>query len=254
MATSTATGESQFGTEKGVAPEVVLDAEGKSYANGLFKNDADLEKGYSDLNTKFGEQSTEVGTLRKQAEDLQNQLTAANDSATVRIEEAKNQEPPTDFEKMQSDLFKQLEDGDITDVEYAKSSNTLTAQAVQAESQVQLNTAIKAMEDKTNNILAERDHQDVVDQFYKSNEGFEQAQQSGALVQIKQANPLFDDVSAFLHLQNQQLTQQLTDAKLAQGSTDAGKVIQDPGASMKTAPKKVVGEAAIKASMLKSLE
>jgi len=248
MATSTADATSPFGTDP-VQPEEVV-TEPKTYLDGRFKSDADLEEGYRQADSKIGEQGTQIGELRASNKDLERQIASIKAEADAQVNAAREMEPATDYERKHADLFKQLEGGEITDIEYAKQSNALTADQVQADSQRQANEAIKAMEKKLTDTLAERDHQEIVDDFYKANDGFEEAQQSGKLEAIKQANPLYDDIAAFNHLKVVDLQQQLEDVKLKNGSKDAGTVIQETTTTMQKPTKPPTTDYEIKQSML----
>jgi len=234
-----------------VTPEAVPAEENtdpRVYA-GTFKDPDALEKGYGELSGRFDIQGNELGTMRTENETLRVALAEAQKP----VESAVTPEP-TDFQGMQSALAKQYEDGDIDFPTYAKESNALTAQAVQEQAQVQLDQTLSKANDQFSQTLQERDDQVTVDKFHSQYPDFAEKQASGALQATREANPMFDDMTAYFALTAQEAKEagKAEQAKLESGSLEAGKVLADPGTVMQT-QKRPVGEAALKASMLASL-
>jgi hypothetical protein len=214
---------------------------------GSYKDPDELEKGYGSLKSKFDSQGNELGQTRAELQKLQSQLLESQKPAAP-------VEQPTDFKGMQSELAADYENGDMSFAEYAKQSNALTAQTVQQIAQKQTSDILSQAESKFSQTLQERDEQAAVKQFHDQYPDFAGMQESGALNELRQANPMFDDVTAYFALtaQNAREAGRAEQASIEAGSDKAGKVIADPGTAMQQ-QKRPTTEAEIKASMAASL-
>lgn len=185
-----------------------------------------------------GRQADEVGTMRKQVAELQ----AENE----RLKSGKGapgaQQPgaaaaPDDYQAQTAQLEADLEAGNITPTEYAKSiaklSEVRTAQIVQAEME------------RTQKAASE---QVATNQYLEMNPDFMDMQSSGVLDKIKAQFPVHDNVSAYefakrlqVQAENEDLRAQLVALKkeqadaIAQGKKGTEKVLQQPGVGAKVA-------------------
>jgi len=228
-------------TPENVAPERV-------YA-GTFKDPDALEKGYGELKGKLDAQGGELGAIRGENKALQDRMAEMQQAPqTPNV-------PTTDYESAQAELAASYENGDIDFPTYARESNAMTAQAVSEQAQTQVEQILGQANDQFTQTLTERDDQVAVDKFLEQYPDFTEKQQSGALEQMRTSNPMFDDVTAYFAITAQEAKSagMAEQARIESGSQTAGKVLADPGTAMQTPTKKPIGEAAIKASMLASL-
>lgn len=225
----------------------------------------DYQKSYQELQKKFGEHSNVVGELRKQNQSLAQQMEELRQSASKREEAARNLPPPTDYEKMLSDIHGKLMDGEMSPEDALIESNKLTREWSKAEAQKEKESLLQQTRQEVQTILSEKDAQQVVGKFHESNPDFKAMQEAGQLEQLKAEDPLLDDLAAYWKAQALK-GKELADAKfeegkrealrVAAGSEKAGKVLSDPGKSMQTPPKQrgPLGESDIKSSMLAALK
>jgi len=243
--------ENQPDTQAKSEPE----AKPESYGGGKYKSAGDLDKAYGELSSKFDSQGGEIGELRKQNQDLTGQLLDQGKQADKAIVQAEDAPPPTDYEKMQRDIAQRVDDGDIDVGEALQESNALTAQMVQENAQVQIDGAMGKAQEKFQQTLLERDNQATYDKFNDDNPEFAVMQEDGTLAKIRAENPMHDDFSAYFQAKAgvAHAAGMAEQAKINAGSETAGQVSADPGTAMQTPPKKPVGEAAVKASMLAAM-
>lgn len=186
-------------------------------------------------------------------------------SAMQREEAARNAPPPTDYEKMLSDIAKKFDDGDITPEQALIESNKITREWSKAEAEVEKQSLLQQARQEVQALLSEKDAQQIVSKFHEANPDFKAMQEAGQLEQLKAEDPLLDDLAAYWKAQALK-GQEMASAKfeegkrealrVAAGSEKAGKVLSDPGKSMQTTqkPRGPIGEQDIKASMLSALK
>lgn len=209
-----------------------------------------LAEAYQSLESKLGEQGTEVGDLRQTNKVLAEQIEAVQKDAKER--EKANQPPATDYESKLTDIYKQLNEGDINVEDALQQSNALTAEAA----------ASKAVEEATKNFqttLQQRDADAIQKNFLKDHPDFAELRDSGKLEPIKQeADGMHDDFSAYYaYRMTQEYERGKTEAlKLATGDKDTDTVLTKQGASIKETnkPKTTLSEAETEASMLAAME
>lgn len=96
-----------------------------------------------------------------------------------------------DYQSELSEVYKELEDGDITVEEAMQKSNALTAEAATSK-------AIEQTEKNIQTILQEKDAKAVQDKFLKDYPDFVKLRDSGAFESIKkEAGGMHDDFSAY---------------------------------------------------------
>jgi len=226
-------------------PEPETAPEPQELIAGKFKSQDDLVNAYSHLEKKLGEQSSEVGDLRKQTQILTEQLSKSAPQEKARPE------PTTDYEKELSTIYKALEDGDFSVEEALQKSNALTAQMVEA------GTLSKA-EARMQEILQSRDAQTVQGQFHKENPDFKELQQNGKLEEIKQTNPMHDDFSAYYAYKANIAKEEgrIQAQQLAAEETKTSKVLSKPGEMIRRKNKsnKPPTETELRESMLSALK
>lgn len=217
----------------------------------------DYEKSYKELQQKFGEHSNLVGDLRKQNEDLATRLSEVEQASKEREEQARNEDPPNDYEKALKDILKKSEEGDISPEDALRETALLTREISKAEAAAEQDKLLKAAEEKVVGILSQKDQEVQVQKFHEQNPDFAQFQQSEDKAKIMGSNPMHDDFSAYWawKAENAKVEALAEAERLKSGSEPAKKVLADTGSSMQTQRKsgKGLSEAEAKASMLNSL-
>ena len=207
-----------------------------------------LATAYQNLEGKLGEQGNELGTER-----------AAKNAALQEIEglkadaEAKVGEPPPegDYEAQLSEIYKQLNDGDLSVEDAMQRSNTLTAEMA----------AKKAVDEATQSFettLQDRDAKEIQDQFLKDHPDFAELRDGGKLEPIKQESSMHDDFSAYFALKATTAKEEGKEeaAKLAAGDEGTKAVLTKPGESIQqeNIPKTPLSDMEAQDSMLKAIE
>lgn len=218
----------------------------------------DYKKSYEELRKKFGEHSNTVGELRKQNEMLSQQM-----AELQKEREKSSQPPPTDYEKMLAEVAERLDSGEISEKEALLQSNRITREWTKAEAEREKNELLNQARTEVQNLLAEKDTEQVVKRFYDANPDFKTMQESGAFEPLKQEDPLLDDLAAYWKAKAIAAANEKTAAfeqgkqealRIKGGSERAGKVLADPGQSMQNQkPRGKMGEADIKKSMLAAI-
>jgi len=229
------------------------------------KQPMDYEKSYQELHKKFGEHSNVVGELRKQNQQLMQEMQAIKESSSKREEAARNLPPPTDYEKMLAEIAQKADEGEITLQQALLESNKITREWSKAEAERDKQSLLEQARGEVQNLLSAKDAEQVVNKFHEANPDFNQLREQGAFDALKAEDPLLDDLSAYWKTKALE-AQKAADLRfeegkkealrVAAGSEKAGKVLSDPGKSMQNTqkPKGPLREADIKASMLATLK
>ena len=193
---------------------------------GKFKSVDDLAKSYQELESLTGRQSSEVGDLRRQMQEIQQQVAA-------RQQEAGPEEP--DFDAQLKEIERQVEEGEISLSRALGMSAEVTAKRTAAEAQ-------KAFLEYDRQRQTQSQHE----KFLQEHPDFLTAQQNGLLQQYKQQNPFHDDFSAYWHWKADQEAQAKLEAEksgyqrgkqevteLAKGSEAARKTLAKPGSDIR---------------------
>ena len=172
----------------------------------------------------IGKQGTELGELRQQQQAMSEQMTAKAD-----------ENKGDDYEMRLSQIQEQVESGEI-DFGQALS---LTARLSAEMGANQASTAFKLD-------MEQRESRKVQADFLDANPDFTELQQSGALNDLKTANPMHDDVSAYYEFKRTELEQSMADAvaaakaegeqsgaNMADQARKAGNVIGKQGAGVR---------------------
>jgi len=226
------------GEEK--APEKSQEADTKEdriYA-GKYKSTEDLEKAYSELEGKLGEQGNRLGQYEQEKSILLNQLQQMqiqNSNA-----EPEDQEQAEDLNAKLQEISNAVEEGDLSIAEGMMQTAQISSQMAQA------NTMQTMAQQQKQQVL-----QNSKSAFANENPDFFDLQQSGALEEVKAQYPGFhDDVSAF-YAKKAMDTQAAMEAaveaarnegfeagkaemaKVADGDKNTRKVLQTPGEKAK---------------------
>jgi hypothetical protein len=220
------------------APEAPEQEEPETLLAGKFKNVGDLEKSYSELSSKIGEQGNRLGEMEKDKSFLMNQLEGL---------QAKNQEAPIDqgkaddFDAQLGLISKQVEDGDLSIGEGMQQTAKISAQMAQTET-------VKGLKQEQDAATIEHSKRTFAD----SNPDFFEMQQAGVLDEVKGKLPGFhDDISAYYAIKAEQATASVESAraegvelgkaemaKIAGGDSNTQKVLQGGGKSAESIGRK----------------
>ncbi|RLC68833.1 MAG: hypothetical protein DRH97_01865 [Chloroflexi bacterium] len=185
---------------------------------GDFKTPAELKTAYDKLQTKYGEQSTEVGGLRKTQTDLTDKLTKA--------EKAAEPEPKTDYEAQLKEIRTKVDDGSLTIAEGMEEQGRLITEKTAAET-------VKIAEEKTKELLLDRDAQTAEKEWHKKYPDYQEFIDSGEAATYMADNPmLIDPTMAYLMDRETKAHKAGMDAqvKLEKGTELTEKVLDEPGA------------------------
>lgn len=192
---------------------------------GKFKSPEELEKAYTDLEKKFGEQGKELGGLRKNQALMTDELTKYRTSAEKKAGGGEKKEPKTDYEANLNKIYQDLEAGDISVLEAIKQSNALTAEIATAQ-------ALNAASRRTQELLVDKDAETAEKQFLKDHPDYEELVQSGKLQPYIDKNPLLvDETIAYFQYKATEAFEKGREEseRLAKAGTIADQVLKEPG-------------------------
>jgi len=245
--------------EEDVAPDKEVDVPAKQEP----QQEPDWKKNYDELRSTFNKRDGEMKTLREESKALRDELASMREQSKKAVEQARNQDPPTDYEKMLRDVAAKYENGDISYEQSLLESNRITREMTKAENEAEKRAILEQTNQAWQQELSRRDGQAVANKFYQDNPDFQSLDETGELDKVMSENPLMDKLSAYYKLQADKAKDfaaqefergKQESARIAQGSAPAAKVLQDPGTSMQQQRQpKPTGEAAIKESMAKAL-
>lgn len=199
----------------------------------------ELRKQVSNLEKVLGRQGKELGDLKKQKSQTE-------------------EEPPKDYDALEADIVDKLDAGDIDLKSALRQMNKLATE--------------RGAQIATQNFQEEQKKQtsaQMVNQFKQNNPDFEEVLESGALDQIIQDNPLHDDFSAYhaykLNQTQSDYEQKLQAAKeegknegmkLASESSNASKVLGKRGDALRSQQnsKQPMNRAETKSAMMDALK
>jgi len=214
--------------DESVEPEKLL---------GKFNSVDDLTAAYKELESKIGQQGSELGSMKQMNQMLLEQMQQSQAQANTPATEVEKDD--FDYESQMAEIQNAVNEGDLSvDQAIAKASELSAEKATRsAMTQYQAAEAKKAQEQAQQRFLDE-------------NPDFLEMQKTGALEPIKQALPgLHDDFSAYYAMKAQQAAAAAQEKqnidRIATGDQRAAKVLQAPGG-----PKaKNIGKPAQKLSM-----
>jgi len=209
-----------------------------------------LGEAYQNLESKLGEQGNELGTERAAKNAALHEIEGLKATAA---ETAKADQTPGegDYETQLADIYKKLNDGDITVEDAMQKSNTLTAEMA---TDIAVQKATQGFE----STLQDRDAKGIQDQFLKDHPDFAELRDSGKLEEIKGQSPMHDDFSAYFALKATTAKEEgkTEAAKLAAGDEATKTVLTKPGETIQqeNIPKTPLSDAEAEDSMLKAME
>lgn len=206
------------------------------------KSDDDIRKMLEDSQRFIGQQSTQIGELRKELESLK--------SASQPQQQQQQGQPDPDA--LLRETLSKYEAGEATVEE------TIVA-AFSAGKQ--------ASESIVDQKLAQRDQEahakQLQDSYLQQNPDFMQLHESGVIAQEMQKNPLHTPVSAYEAIKRSESNAQIAElqkqidamkaereASIAAGRTNAGKTITTPGSTMRSQQGAAPSSASIRDSMI----
>ena len=207
---------------------------------GKFESPEEMAKSYTDLEQALGRQKSELGDLRKQV--------AQADDERAAVQEAN---PPQDFEGARAMIEQKIDEGEMSLTEGLTQLSALTQQETAAQ-----------MEEKFAAYDEKRTANDQYSQFIGSNPDFIEMEESGMLAEEMRGNPMHDKFSAFHAVKGRMETQAAYEKgkeealKIAKGADGTRSVLAKPGGSSRdvVAPKKGMGEADKVSGMMSALQ
>jgi hypothetical protein len=201
---------------------------------GKYKTQEDLIKAHQELESRLGSQGSELGDLRKQSEFLMQQNQALMDKlGTTSKSDKKNDAAAPDFNAQIKDLADKVESGDLD-----------IASALKQQAALTVDKMGQVLDQKLIAAKTQSEADKIRDKFLGEHPDFAEMQKSGRLAQIRAANPIHDDLTAYFEIKRQEAVAdvdtkiktameqgRIEGAKLAQGAEAAGRVQGKNGAS-----------------------
>jgi len=229
--------------------EEIIDAAPKTIKVGgkEYESPEALAAAYQSLESKLGEQGDELGQLRTTTKTLTEQLTSMQEAAR---KEGSPGEATTTYESQLADIYKQLEDGDLSIEQAMQQSNALTAEMAAEK-------AVAKASESFQTTLQERDAEGLQKQFLKDHSDFTTLRDSGKLEPFKQEyGGMHDDFSAYFAYKAAEAFEngKAEAARLAAGDTATKTVLTKAGESITQTNKQKtpLNDAEMEASMLKA--
>jgi hypothetical protein len=215
---------------------------------GKFKSADELANAYSELETRFGKQGSELGDLRKTVNTLTEQMTNAQKGTK---EAATAKESAFDYQAQVDEIYRKVDNGELSVEEALRDSNALTAQLVEQMASQKTQAAI-------NQARSESEAETIKSEFLKDHPDFYELQQSGALEEIKATSPLHDDFSAYFALKAAQAKEEGKKEleRLMKGADPAAQAAMGSGAAIRqtnTRPTKPLSSVEMRQSMMGTL-
>jgi len=216
---------------KGKAPENYL---------GDWKSKEDASKGLSELQSKIGSQGSELGTLRKQNNEM---FTAfQNLQANQQVATA---EPETQAaEELNSVMAEYAKLDFVEDAKASAKGAKLMQDAIALTAKMVKEDTLQETDAQVASLLQEKDASALQDKFLESNPNFSSLQEEGAFQALKSQNPMHDDFSAYYEHQATEAMTKVTEleaaleeakkvANLAGGDEPTAKVFTKPGGDLR---------------------
>jgi hypothetical protein len=154
---------------------------------GKFKSAEDMANAYKALEQDHGRLGSELGSARKQNETLLNLVSqGVQGSAAASTPQESTADQIAKIDKELDSIDAAVEAGEMSISEGRKKDRELTRQRTQLE-----------MNDQFAKAKSQNDAAGMVANFKAAHPDFQQALDSGALEEIKKANPLHDNISAY---------------------------------------------------------
>ncbi len=223
-----------------VSPDVNASVPDQNIANqpilGKFKSVGELEKGYKEIESRFGAQSNELAGMKNQVSMLTNLIKATK----------QNTQTPQPPQSTQNDELSKI-DAEIRDVAAKADTGDLTSgEATLKAAELATKKASIIAQSHFEKMMHKQNAESVQREFIKENPDFKTLLDSGQLDQIKSTNPMHDNFSAYFAYKAMQEKQNLSNvektaydkgmqdgSKLKDGSIPASKVLSKPGTNVR---------------------
>jgi len=222
--------EETQGQSQLAAPEAPQSAEQQAAQEqlllGKFKSPDDLAKAYAELEKRFGQQSGEVGELRKQQQILFGQLGEKGGQQGGQASSAPPAQPDYDAQLM--DIQQKVDDGELS-----------IAEALKLSSDISANKAATLAAQQMQKIQQQQQAQQVQTQWLEQNPDYTEFVGSPDHASIMKSNPLHDDFSAYHAWKAQRAATEAYEKgkaevqSLAQGAEAGRKVLAGQGATIR---------------------
>lgn len=219
-------------TDNATKPEKLL---------GKFNSPEEMATSYKELEDTLGRQGSELGSLRKQMEAMN------EDRAIV---EAETGEQMPDFAEMKSVIETKVEEGEITVSEGMSQMAEITQQQTAAQ-----------MEEKFVAYDEKRSAEGQYEKFINENPEFLEMEESGALNDVMRQNPMHDKFSAFYAVKAKAESDAAYERgkeealKIAKGADRTRSVLSKPGSNSRdiTKPQKGMNDSEKVSGMMSAL-
>lgn len=203
---------------------------------GKFKSVGELEKGYKEIESRFGTQSNELAGMKNQVNMLTNLIQATK----------QNTQAPQPPQPTQSDELSRI-DAEMRDVAAKADTGDLTSgEATMRAADLATRKASIIAQAHFDKLIQKQNAESLQREFIKENPDFKSLLGSGQLEQIKAATPMHDNFSAYFAYKAMQEKQNLANvekgaydkgmqdgAKLKDGSIPSSKVLSKPGGNVR---------------------
>lgn len=194
---------------------------------GKFKSPDDLAKAYAELEKRFGQQSGEVGELRKQQQILFGQLEGKGGQQGQASQQAQTPAQP-DYDAQLMDIQQKVDDGELS-----------IAEALKLSSDISANKAATLAAQQMQKLQQQQQAQQVQTQWLEQNPDYTEFVGSPDHASIMKSNPLHDDFSAYHAWKAQRAATEAYEKgkaevqNLAQGAEAGRKVLAGQGATIR---------------------
>ena len=195
---------------------------------GKFKSPDDLAKAYSELEKRFGQQSGEVGELRKQQQILFGQLEGKGGSQQGQASQQAATPAQPDYDAQLSDIQQKVDEGELS-----------IAEALKLSSEISANKAATLAAQQMQKLQQQQQAQQVQTQWLEQNPDYTEFVGSPEHAAIMKSNPLHDDFSAYHAWKAQRAATEAYEKgksevqSLAQGAEAGRKVLAGQGATIR---------------------
>ncbi len=193
---------------------------------GKYKSPEEAEKGFKELEKKYGDQGRELGALRQKTAQYE------SEKAEAAKKTAQQKPPETDYDAKLNEIYQKLEDGDISVTEALKQSNALTAQITQQQT-------LDAAGQHTRELLLDKDAEAAEAQWHKDYPDYQEFVESGQAQDYMKKNPILIDetIAYFQWKSDQRFEEGRAEAeRIAKGADLADTVVKEPGVSPQRKP------------------
>ncbi len=207
---------------------------------GKFNSPEEMATSYKELEDTLGRQGSELGNLRKQMEAM-NEDKAVVEADTGQV---------SDFAEMKSVIETKVEEGEISVSEGMSQMAEITQQQTAAQ-----------MEEKFAAYDEKRSAEGQYEKFINENPEFLEMEESGALNEVMQQNPMHDKFSAFYAVKGKAESDAAYERgkeealKIAKGADGTKSVLSKPGSNSRdvTKPQKGMNDSEKVSGMMSAL-